>query len=66
MSDRELPPESPISGDAVSETELHAWVDGELPAERCAAVTAYLAAHADVAARMRRYREQMQLMRRAF
>jgi anti-sigma factor RsiW len=66
MSESELPPESPISGDAVSETELHAWLDGELPAERCAAVTAYFAAHPEVAARMRRHREQMQLMRRAF
>ena len=66
MSESELPPESPISGDAVSETELHAWIDGELPAERCAAVTGYLAAHPEVAARMRRHREQMQLMRRAF
>jgi anti-sigma factor RsiW len=66
MSDRELPPESPITGDAVSETELHAWIDGELPAERCAAVTAYLAAHPEIAARVRRHREQLQLMRRAF
>src|SRR6185312_13370203 len=66
MSDRELPPESPISGDTISETELHAWIDGELPAERCSAVTVYLASHPEIAARMRRHRQQMQLMRRAF
>jgi len=66
MTDSVLPPDSPVSGDTVSETELHAWLDGELPAERCAAMTDYLAAHPEVAARMHRHREQMQLMRRAF
>jgi anti-sigma factor RsiW len=63
MNDAELPP---IAGGAMSETELHAWLDGELPSERAAVVTAYLAAHPDVADRMERHRAQMQLMRRAF
>ncbi len=41
MIDRESP---------VTEEELHAFVDGELPADRMQAVTAWLAEHADQAA----------------
>jgi anti-sigma factor RsiW len=66
MTDPQLPPPASPCGDMISETELHAWLDGELSAERCAAVTDYLAAHPEVAERMRRHRAQMQMMRRAF
>lgn len=41
---------------AVTEDELHAYVDDELPAERCADVEAWLAAHPDDAARVRSWR----------
>ena len=36
--------------------ELHAYADGRLPATRRAAVEAYLAAHADAAAEVARWR----------
>ena len=36
--------------DWLSEAELHAHLDGELEAERCAAVQAFLAAHPEEAA----------------
>lgn len=41
---------------AVSEDELHAYVDGELPADRVAAVQSYLAAHPEEAARVAAWR----------
>ncbi len=40
----------------VTEDELHAYVDNELPAERRAAVEAWLASHADDAARVTSWR----------
>jgi anti-sigma factor RsiW len=40
----------------VTEDELHAYVDGELPAERRGDVEAWLAAHPDDAARVRSWR----------
>jgi anti-sigma factor RsiW len=40
----------------VTEDELHAYVDNELPAERCVDVEAWLAAHADDAARVQSWR----------
>jgi anti-sigma factor RsiW len=43
MTDADIP---------VTEDELHAYVDGELPAERRPAVEAWLASHADDAARV--------------
>ncbi len=43
MKDNELP---------VMDDELHAYVDGELPADRRAAVEAWLATHPDDAARV--------------
>ena len=42
----------------VSEEELHAFVDGDLPAERREAVAAWLAAHPDEAARVASWRAQ--------
>src|SRR5437660_10149748 len=40
----------------VTEDELHAYVDNELPAERRSDVEAWLAAHADDAERVRSWR----------
>jgi anti-sigma factor RsiW len=42
----------------VTEEELHAYVDGELPADRLEAVTAWLAAHADQAGLVAAWRAQ--------
>lgn len=42
----------------ITEAELHAYVDGQLPAERRAAVEDYLAAHPAEAERVRTYRRQ--------
>lgn len=53
-----------ISG--VSEDELHAYVDGQLPAERRGAVEAWLAAHPDDAARVAAWRSQAELIRARF
>jgi anti-sigma factor RsiW len=47
----------------VTEDELHAYVDGQLPAERHAAVAAWLATHADDAARVAAWRTQINLIR---
>ncbi len=47
----------------VSEDELHAYVDGELPADRRAAVEAWLAAHPDDAARVAAWRLQADAIR---
>ena len=40
----------------VTEDELHAYVDNELPAERCGDVEGWLAAHAEDAERVRSWR----------
>ena len=50
----------------VTEDELHAFVDGELPAERLAAVESWLAAHADDAARVAAWRAQADAIRARF
>ena len=50
----------------ISEDELHAYVDGELPAERRGAVEAWLAAHADDAARVAAWRAQAELIRKRY
>jgi anti-sigma factor RsiW len=50
----------------VTEAELHAWLDGELPAERCAAVRRHLADHPEDARRLEIYRSQAALTSRAF
>ncbi|HEX4408971.1 MAG TPA: anti-sigma factor [Xanthobacteraceae bacterium] len=47
----------------VSDDELHAYVDGELPADRRGAVEAWLATHADDAARVATWRAQADLIR---
>jgi anti-sigma factor RsiW len=47
----------------VTEDELHAYVDGQLPAERRGAVEAWLAAHPDDAARVAAWRSQAELIR---
>jgi anti-sigma factor RsiW len=54
MVDRDAP---------MMEAELHAYVDGELPPERGAAVEAWLAAHPDDAARVAAWRAQADLIR---
>jgi anti-sigma factor RsiW len=46
----------------VSEDELHAFVDGELPADRRAAVDAWLAGHPEDAARVAAWRKQAELI----
>ena len=42
----------------VTEEELHAYVDGELPADRQEAVAAWLAAHPEQAAQVAAWRAQ--------
>jgi anti-sigma factor RsiW len=54
MIDKNLP---------VTEDELHAYVDGELPADRRSAVEAWLASHPDEAARIAGWRVQAEAMR---
>lgn len=48
---------------AVTEDELHALVDGELPADRQEAVAAWLAAHPDDAERVAHWRAQAEAIR---
>ncbi|SMH60780.1 anti-sigma factor family protein [Azospirillum agricola] len=50
----------------VTEADLHAWLDGELPEERRAAVERHLADHPEEAQRVERYRDQRALMMRSF
>ena len=47
----------------VTEDELHAYVDGELPADRLEAVTAWLAAHPEQAALVAAWRAQAEAIR---
>jgi anti-sigma factor RsiW len=47
----------------VTEDELHAYVDGELPADRMGAVTAWLAAHPEQAATVAAWRAQAESIR---
>lgn len=54
MNDREA---------TVTEDELHAYVDGQLPAERRGAVEAWLATHPDDAASVAAWRSQAELIR---
>ena len=49
-------------GISVTEDELHAYVDNELPAERRGDVEAWLAAHPEDAARVRSWREMAALL----
>jgi anti-sigma factor RsiW len=48
---------------SVSEDELNAYVDGELPAERHGAVEAWLASHPDDAMKVAAWRQQAELIR---
>jgi anti-sigma factor RsiW len=50
----------------VTEDELHAYVDGELPAERMLAVEDWLASHPDDAARVTAWRTQADAIRARF
>ncbi|HEX9324005.1 MAG TPA: anti-sigma factor [Xanthobacteraceae bacterium] len=54
MMDRESP---------VTEEELHAYIDGKLPADRQAAVEAWLAAHPEHAALVNAWRAQAELIK---
>ena len=56
-TDRPSPPPLPPTP-PVTEAELHAFVDGRLPAEREAEIAAYLAARHDDAQRVEAYRAQ--------
>jgi anti-sigma factor RsiW len=47
----------------VTEDELHVYVDGELPADRLAAVEAWLASHPEDAARIADWRVQAEAIR---
>lgn len=47
----------------ITQDELHAYVDGELPAERHAAIEAWLVAHAEDAALVAAWRNQAELIR---
>src|SRR5438128_7425091 len=47
----------------VTDDELHAFVDGELPADRRKAVEAWLAAHPEDAARVAAWRAHSELIR---
>lgn len=50
----------------VTEADLHAYVDGVLPAESAAQIEAYLAEHPEDAARIASYCEQTAALHRAF
>lgn len=52
--------------DPVTEADLHAWLDGELPEERLEAVERHLAANPELAARFDRYRAQRTMLGTAF
>ena len=54
MVDRDAP---------ILEAELHAYVDGELPADRRAAVETWLAAHPQDAARVEAWQAQADLIK---
>ena len=55
-----------MSAPPVTESELHAYVDGALPAARAAEVDAWLSGHPEDAARVSAYREQIAALRREF
>ena len=50
----------------VTEAELHAYIDGALPAGRVAAVEVHLGEHPEDAARVAAYREQIATLRRQY
>jgi anti-sigma factor RsiW len=55
-----------MSEQQITEPDLHAYVDGFLPAARVAEIEAYLAGHPEDAARVAAYREQVAALRREF
>jgi len=55
-----------MSKQPVSESDLHAYVDGVLPPARAAEVDAYLAERPEEATRVAGYREQLLALRREF
>ncbi|MGH8634832.1 MAG: anti-sigma factor family protein, partial [Burkholderiales bacterium] len=55
-----------MSRQVVTGADLHAYVDGVLPAARAAEVDAYLADHPEEAARLAAYREQVAALHREF
>jgi anti-sigma factor RsiW len=50
----------------ITEDELHAYVDGELPGDRRGAVEAWLAAHPDDAAKVEAWRNHAELLRQRY
>ncbi|WP_188259986.1 anti-sigma factor family protein [Azospirillum tabaci] len=52
--------------DPVTEADLHAWLDGELPEERRGEVERHLAGNPDLARRFERYRAQRAMLQGAF
>jgi anti-sigma factor RsiW len=55
-----------MSPDPITESDLHAYLDGQLSASRRSAVEAYLAAHPDEAERLHAYRSQQRELRQRF
>lgn len=53
------------SGAPITEADLHAWVDGQLPLARRGEVDAYLAAHPDAMRRVAAWQEQNRQLRDA-
>src|SRR4051794_29534818 len=53
-------------GVPITADELHAFVDGELPADRRAEVEAWLAHHPEDAARVAAWRSQAELIQRRY
>ncbi|WP_247888044.1 anti-sigma factor family protein [Azospirillum brasilense] len=50
----------------VTEADLHAWMDGELPEERRGEVERHLAGNPDLARRFDRYRAQRAMLQDTF
>ena len=50
----------------ITEADLHAWLDGELPPDRAAAVEGHLADHPEELERLERYRAHAGLIARAY
>ena len=55
-----------MNSSPVTDADLHAFLDGELPPERHRAVEAWLAAHPDARRRLESFREQQRALRRMF
>lgn len=55
-----------MSNNPITEIDLHAYVDGQLPATRHAEIEAWLAVHPEEAARLHAYRAQKHALRERF